>query len=109
VITIAYGPPRGRSETAWTVIDGQRHEAAAGGCAIHALCRVLRDAGIPDQPWEVPGRLKGTSIHWMADHYVREDDTGIRIVRWKAPPLPPGKAQKGGSGAADGETPQGAP
>jgi hypothetical protein len=83
MITITYGPPQGRNETAWTVIDGQRYDATSDGCALHALCRVLRAAGIPDQPWEVPNRINGGSIHWMADHYVN-DDRGLRYRRWNA-------------------------
>ena len=40
--------------------------------AVHKLCRELREAGVPDQPWEVLGRIRGGSIYWMADRTISE-------------------------------------
>jgi len=106
MITITYGTARGTSkrqvEMAWAVVDGRRYEAESTTGAVHALCRLLVADGVPDQPWEVPGRMSGGSIAWMAKRMVREDDAGIRIVRWTAGYFARRKGKSGGSGGGEG-------
>lgn len=58
-----------------------------------ARARGLIAAGIPDQPWEVPGRIGGPSIAWMADRAI-DPDGGYRKFR---PFLGLGNPKSGGS------------
>jgi len=44
-----------------------------------ALARVLVEAGAPDQPWRVPGRLHGPSLHRLARLTVTETGGGVRF------------------------------
>ena len=97
MITISIDTDSRGTDRAQCFVDSRFFAAQSRHGAIHAICRVLRAAGIPDQPWEVPGRISGSSIYWMADRYVAEDDTGIRTRRWKPPAFPRVKAQKGGA------------
>ena len=58
---------------------GQRYTAASSHGAAMALARQLVAAGAPDQPWCVPGRLHGRSLHGLARLTVTETDGGVRF------------------------------
>lgn len=98
MIVIHYEPtrytPTGAIEAAWCEVDGARYAADSATGAIHALCRVLRDAGIPDQNWTVPGRMFGPSTHKMADWSV---DREGRIQKFRPMPVF-GEGKSGGYG-----------
>ena len=88
MLVIQFAPTRytsaGAIEAAWCEVDGKRFEAESGTGAVHALCRALRDAGIPDQEWHVPGRLYGLSIHGMADWSVSREG---RLTKFRPFPV----------------------
>lgn len=78
-------------------VDGARYEAVSRSGAEHALCRILRNAGIPDQPWLANGgSMSGPSIYSMADLTIRDDDRGCRVVEFRPFPVN-GGAKKGGA------------
>lgn len=106
MIEIHYGPNRltakGIIETAWCDVDGQRYEAESAFGSIHALCRVLREAGVPDQPWRVVGRLKGGSIHRAADWTVSREGRMCRAREFGPAPVQV-NGKSGGSEAESAE------
>lgn len=94
MITIALSQRDWGLERASCEVDGVPFSADSRNGSIHALCRKLLEADVPDQPWEVPGRIKGTSIAWMADHSISEVSGQARTVRYRpgssdglAPPI----------------------
>lgn len=89
------------SDIASCVVDGKRYEMVSRFGAEHAVCRLLRHDGIPDQPWTANGgNLKGPSIYKLADTTISDDDRGCRIAKFR--PFPrSGGAQDGGSGQND--------
>lgn len=91
MITITLGtiPPYGTTgpmDTASTEIEGAVLATRSRSSAVCELCRLLRDRGVPDQPWEAvtptgKASLRGPSIYAMADRTIEERDRGG--LRWK--------------------------
>lgn len=104
MIEIHYGPkrltPSGIIESAWCEVEGVRYEADSAHGSILALCRVLRDAGIPDQPWQVVGRLNGDSVHYTAQWTISRDG---RLTEFAPFPVR-GDPKSGGSGQSGAQS-----
>lgn len=92
-------PYKGRpgADIASCVVNGKRYEMVSRFGAEHAVCRLLRHDGIPDQPWTANGgSMSGPSIYQMADLTITEESPGCRLVKFRPFPVS-GGAQTGGS------------
>lgn len=90
-------PGRPGSDIASCEVNGKRYELVNGSGAIHAVCRLLRWDGIPDQPWRANGGASyGPSIYQMADTTVSDGDRGCRVIKFSPFPCI-GRGKKGGS------------
>jgi hypothetical protein len=95
VITIQLGtvPARGTSapwDTASATVDGHAYSAQSRSSAVCKLCRLLRDAGVPDQPWMALTQngtpsMRGRSIYAMAGRSISEGDrAGLQWTKHRA-------------------------
>jgi hypothetical protein len=100
VITIRLGtiPARGTSapwDTARVEIDGTILLVRSRASAVCKLARLLRDQGVPDQPWNAVTRsgkpsVRGRSLHAMAERTISEGDrAGLRWERHREWPAAP--------------------
>jgi hypothetical protein len=90
MITIQLGtvPARGTSapwDTASATVGSQSYCTQSRSSAVCKLCRLLRDAGVPDQPWMALTQngtpsMRGRSIYAMADRTIGESDR--RGLQW---------------------------
>ena len=79
-------PKDGQVDTAEAEWDGRVFRAASSHGASMALARQLVAAGCPDQPWHVPGRLHGRSLHRLARLTIEEGADGLRFRRYRETP-----------------------
>jgi hypothetical protein len=92
-ITLGTIPARGTSDpwhTATATVDGTAYVAQSRSSAVCKLCRVLRDAGVPDRPWMAvtdtgTAIMRGRSIYGMAERSISEGDrAGLQWSRHRA-------------------------
>jgi hypothetical protein len=85
-------PGRGTSapwDTASAKVDGIDYAARSRSSAVCKLCRLLRDGGVPEQPWmalTLTGKpsMRGRSIYAMADRSISEGDRGMQWTKYRA-------------------------
>jgi hypothetical protein len=83
-------------------INGRAFVAESEHGAIHELARQVRDAGFADRPWQVAGRVSGSSFYWMAERTITEKSGTPRTRLWNAHSFVPRGAEQGGASPSPG-------
>ena len=84
----SYTPEKGCMWEARCIVGGSVCIAQSRGGALHELCRVLKEANVPDCPIRTPA-LSYPSFHEAAEFTIRENrSVGPVRVKWK--PFPKG-------------------